>query len=80
MTPRGQDLLRDVLTLPEEERAGIAAELIASLEGQADNPTEVEAAWAVEIERRARRVLRGDSAGEAWNEVRRRIAAQLQTQ
>jgi hypothetical protein len=80
MTPRGQDLLRDVLTLPEEERAGIAAELIASLEGQADNPTEVEAAWAIEIERRARRVLRGDSAGEAWSEVRRRIAAQLQTQ
>ena len=80
MTPRGQDLLRDALALPEAERADIAAELIASLDGPADDPTDVESAWAVEIERRARRVLRGDSAGEAWSEVRRRIAAQLQTQ
>jgi hypothetical protein len=69
-----------MLALPEAERADIAAELIASLEGPADDPTAVEAAWAVEIERRAGRVLRGDSAGEAWSEVRRRIEAQLQTQ
>jgi hypothetical protein len=66
MPPRVQDLLRDALMLPPEQRADLAAELLASLEGPADDPDEVEAAWAVEIERRARCVLSGESAGEPW--------------
>jgi hypothetical protein len=64
MTARAQDLLRDALALPPEERADLAAELLVSLEGAADDPAEVEAAWAAELERRARRVLGGESAGE----------------
>ena len=78
MTPRGQELLRDALTLAAAERADIAVELIASLEGPADDPAEVEAAWAAEIDRRARRVLSGESTGEAWSDVRQRIEARLQ--
>lgn len=78
MTQQAQDLLRDALALPPEERADLAAELIASLDGPADDPAEVEAAWAAEIERRARRVLNGESAGEPWDNVRRRIATGLQ--
>lgn len=77
MTPRVRDLLRDALALPVEERADLASELLASLEGPADDPGEVEAAWAAEIERRARRVLSGESAGEPWADVRRRIEADL---
>jgi hypothetical protein len=38
----------------------------------------VEAAWAAEIERRARRVLSGESTAELWDEVRRRIEADLE--
>ncbi len=77
MTPRAQDLLRDALALPVEERADLASELLASLEGPGDDPGEVEAAWAAEIEKRARRVLSGESAGEPWEDVRRRIEADL---
>lgn len=77
MTSRVQHLLRDALTLPPEERADLAAELLASLEGPPDDPAEVEAAWAAEIERRARRVLSGESAGEPWEDVRQRIEAGL---
>lgn len=49
----------------------MAAELLASL----DEPEEadVEAAWAEEIERRARRALAGESSGTDWAEARARI-------
>lgn len=78
MTPRAEDLLRGALSLSNGERAELAAELIASLDGPADEPEEVQAAWAAEIARRAGRVLRGESAGEAWSDVRQRIGARPQ--
>ena len=49
----------------------MAAELLASLDEPED--AEVEAAWAEEIERRARRVLAGESSGTDWAEARARI-------
>ena len=71
MTSRAQELLREALTLPIAERADVAAELLASLDAAAtENPAEVEAAWASEIERRARRVIARESAGVAWEDVR----------
>ena len=78
MTSRAQELLREALTLPVAERADVAAELLASLDdAEAENPAEVEAAWAAEIERRARRVMSGESAGVPWEDVRRRADAEL---
>ncbi len=78
MSSRAQELLREALTLPIEERADVAAELLASLdEAPPDDPAEVEAAWAHEIERRARRVMSGESAGEAWEDVRARVIRRL---
>ena len=38
---------------------------------------EVEAAWAHEIERRARRVMSGESTGEPWEDVRARVIQRL---
>ena len=78
MTSRAQELLRDALALPADERADVAAELLASLDEPA--PTEataVEAVWAREIERRARRVMAGESAGEPWGDVRKRVVRRL---
>ena len=78
MTSRAQELLRDALALPADERADVAAELLASLDEPA--PTEataVEALWAREIERRARRVMAGESAGEPWDDVRKRVVRRL---
>jgi putative addiction module component (TIGR02574 family) len=64
--------------LPVAERADVAAELLASLDdANAEDPAEVEAAWAAEIERRARRVMSGESAGVPWEDVRRRAEAEL---
>ena len=78
MTDRAQELLRDALSLPVNERADVAAELLASLdEAPAQNPAQIEAAWAREIERRARRVMSGESVGGPWDDVRARVARRL---
>jgi len=78
MSERAEALLREALRLPQEERADVAAELLASLdEPSSEDPAEVRAAWATEIERRARRVLADESDGERWEEVRDRIARSL---
>ena len=78
MSPSAQELLREAMALPVKERADLAAELLASLDdATAEDPAEVEAAWAAEIERRARRVMTGETAGIPWEDVRRRAEAEL---
>ena len=73
MTSRAQELLREAVTLPIGERADVAAELLASLDAdETDSPVEVEAAWASEIQRRARRVMAGESGGIPWSDGRQR--------
>jgi putative addiction module component (TIGR02574 family) len=73
MTVQAERLLQDALKLPLEDRANVAAELLASLDERRDEG--VEEAWAQEIERRARRVLAGETTGTEWSVVRDRIAA-----
>lgn len=79
MTQRAQELLREVLALPADQRADVAAELLASLDEPTtdDDPAAVQAAWASEIEKRARRVMADASSGEPWEEVRERVARRL---
>ena len=78
MTDRAQQLLREALTLPVDQRADIAAELLASLDEPPTMDREaIETAWAREIERRARRVMSGESDGEPWEDVRARVARRL---
>jgi putative addiction module component (TIGR02574 family) len=78
MTSRAQELRREALSLPIDERADVAAELLASLDDVgSEDVARVEAAWAAEIERRARRVMAGESAGIPWEDVRRRAEAEL---
>jgi hypothetical protein len=69
MTGHARKLLRDALSLPLKDRAVVAAELLASLDEPAEAAAEVQAAWAEEIERRARRVLAGEAGGRPWAEV-----------
>ena len=67
--------------MPVKERADVAAHLLASLDDAAAvDPAEVEAAWAEEIERRARLVMAGETAGIPWEDVRRRAEAELRRQ
>jgi putative addiction module component (TIGR02574 family) len=78
MTSRAQELLREALALPAEDRADVAAELIASLDDTDTDIADVEATWAAEIEKRARRVLAGESPGVPWEDVRQRAETDLQ--
>ena len=78
MTTRAQELRREALALPIDESADVAAELLASLdEAGTEKAADVEAAWAAEIEKRAGRVLAGESAGRPWESVRAEADAEL---
>jgi putative addiction module component (TIGR02574 family) len=68
MSKTGQEVLHEALQLDLSERAELAAELLASLDGEPDE--DVEAAWAVEVERRAARARSGEDVGKPWVEVR----------
>lgn len=77
MGTQAKEVLREALKLTPEDRAEVAAELLASLDESDDE--DVETAWAAEIERRARRVLAGESAGVDWAEARARIVSKVLT-
>ena len=61
------------LKLPDEERAEIAADLLASL---APPDARSDAEWIAEIEKRARAAVAGER-GVDWDEARRQIEARL---
>ncbi len=75
MTESGQNLLNQALQLSADERAVLAANLWASLEGDSDPA--VEAAWADEIRRRLTRIESGDEQPVPWGEVRDRLRAKF---
>jgi Putative addiction module component len=75
MSGRVQKLLGEALDLTDEERAEVALELVASLDGPKD--ADAEDAWIVEIERRARRVLADSDGGEDWSAARAEIESKL---
>ncbi len=78
MTNHAQSLLREALSLSDEERADLVAELLVSLEGPPeDDEAAAEQAWAEEVERHARRVLAGEAHGEDWGQVRDRVGRAL---
>jgi hypothetical protein len=76
VTSNAAAVLRDALALSVDERADIAAELLASL----DPGEDAEAAgglWAAELERRARRAISDGYPGEDWTTLRQRLADEL---
>jgi len=75
MSTRADSILGTALALPPDERARIAAELIASLDESED--ADVEAAWAAEIEKRIAEVESGEAETVSWDEARTRIRSKL---
>ncbi len=72
------DLREEVLALPDNARAELAAELLVSLEHEPEDDLDtVNAQWANEIEDRARRVLAGDATSHDWIAVRQRLSDAL---
>ena len=70
-----QKVLHDALELDSPDRAHVAAELIASLDGPAD--ADVDEAWAAEIERRVQEVEEGTAELSSWEDVRLRLGNEL---
>ena len=73
MNERAGEILDRALRLPTPERAEVAAELLASLDGGPDS--DVEAACAEEIELRIQRIRSGDAKGRSLAEIRKSLKA-----
>jgi putative addiction module component (TIGR02574 family) len=67
MNTQSQQILRSALALPESDRAEIAASLIHSLDTETDE--DVDAAWAVEIQRRIASIDNGEVKLVPWDDV-----------
>lgn len=63
------------MAMPADDRARVAAALLASLDEEVDD--DAADAWAGEVEQRAERVLSGQSRGAPWDEVRARLLHRL---
>ena len=74
MTETVDDVLKEALRLPEDDRVRIASELLASVDPGAE--TRDSAAWIAEVERRAQAAVDG-VAGVSWAEARARIEDRL---
>lgn len=74
MTTNAQRLFQEALTLAANDRAELAAQLLASLD---ETEADVETAWAAEIERRAAEARLNPNDDEDWrtvlDEVRREV-------
>jgi putative addiction module component (TIGR02574 family) len=69
------EVLAAALALPLDERASLVRELIASLDGPPE--TDVEEAWAKEVERRLNDWRSGRTKSIPWREAEARIAERL---
>jgi putative addiction module component (TIGR02574 family) len=74
MAREARDLLSEVLELPLDERAKIAAELLESLE---EAESEVEEAWADEIQKRVSAARAGELASTDWRTVLERVEREV---
>ena len=90
MTPRTNELLPELLALPEADREELVERLVESLDGpadpdavgmapDADGPADpdYDAAWSDEIARRLADYRAGRVTPIPWEDVRRRLTAEL---
>ena len=75
MTKATEAVLANALRLGLPERAELASEILASLDGPADPGAA--AAWEAEIKQRVQALDAGTLELESWDEVRRRIENEL---
>ncbi len=68
-------LLSDALLLPEKERAELASQIIASLDGPPD--PDADSLWAEEITRRIREFEKDPTRAEDWQVVKARLQQKL---
>ena len=67
-----EDLFAKAVTLPEHDRAALAALLLDSIEDGASDE-DVEEAWAAEVRRRMASYRAGNAETIGWSELRERL-------
>ena len=67
-----EDLFAKAVTLPEDDRAALAALLLDSLEDETSDK-DVEEAWAAEVQRRMANYRAGNAQTIGWSELRERL-------
>jgi putative addiction module component (TIGR02574 family) len=70
MTRAAKEIVEAAVQLPEDERVQVVEQLLASLEPEADS--DVDAAWAAEIQRRSDEIKQGIVRPVLWEEVKTR--------
>jgi len=75
MTTQSHRLLSDALLLPERDRAELASQIIASLDGPPD--PDAEAGWSEEFARRIQEFEKDPSRAEDWSVVKARLEQKL---
>lgn len=75
MERNAEAVLKEALTLPEDERADIAGALLESLQPAAEQ--DVEAAWRQEVAARVAALDAGKVETVPWEEVRNRLFTRL---
>lgn len=76
MTDEASRILRDALTLPDAERAELAAILADSI-GDGSSPEDVLASWVAEAKRRSELIRRGEMELVDSDEVMARLHARI---
>ena len=76
MSPSTQQLLKDALQLPDQQRAELVVALLDSLPSAEPGQERSDAQWLAEIERRAR-AAQGGVAGVSWEEARKQVLDRL---
>tara|TARA_R110002073_G_C9488815_1_gene580641 strand:+ start:3275 stop:3508 length:234 start_codon:yes stop_codon:yes gene_type:complete len=75
VSSRAAQIYTQALELEIDERAELASQMIASIDGLPD--ADAESAWAAEIESRARRAITGETQGIDWTSIRSRVKSKL---
>ncbi len=71
-----QQLLKDALQLPDDQRAGLVAELLDSLDPAVPSEGRSEAEWIAEVQRRARAAIAGQP-GIPWDQTLAQVTDRL---
>ncbi len=75
MTEAARKFLDAALLLSDDERANLASELLASLDGEPD--ADWESGWLAELDRRVEVAKQRGETGSDWQTARARILAEL---
>lgn len=77
MNAKTSALRNELLALPTEDRAVLAAELLASLDDEVSDadPAEIDRAWGDEMVRRSEQIAAGEVTTLSWSEVLEQVAA-----